>query len=212
MSTFLYVLLAILLLGILIAIHEFGHFATARLTKIPVKEFAIGMGPKVFSRVSKKSGIRYSLRAIPMGGYCAFVGEDDPDKKSHNDPRAFSNQKLWKRMLTVLMGPGMNFILAFVVLFFYFWIGGMEAPKAGSLYQPYIGGVVTNGEADFSGIRAGDFIQSVNGVDISVTEEERWSDSFDTDAMLFSTSIRNWKDGDDPIRLTIRRGEEVLGL
>ena len=112
MNTVLYILAAIVLLGILIAVHEGGHFVTARLTRIPVREYAIGMGPKILSRTSRKTGIVYSLRAVPMGGFCAFYGEDDPDEKAQNDPRAFSRQKLWKRILTVVMGPGMNFILA----------------------------------------------------------------------------------------------------
>ncbi len=212
MSTILYVLLAILLLGILIAIHELGHYATARLTGIPVREFAIGMGPKLWSRTSKKTGIVYSLRAIPMGGFCAFFGEDDPDKNVHNDSRALSNQKLWKRMLMTLMGPMMNFVLAFVVLLMFYWIGGIYAAQPGTDYQPAVSSVVTNGRADASGIRAGDFIAEINGVSTSIAQEDAVSAAFDRDAAVFSSSINGWKAGDAPLVFTVRRGEEILHL
>ena len=209
MSTILYILVAILLLGILIAIHELGHYVTARLTGIPVREFAIGMGPKLWTRTSQKTGIIYSLRAVPMGGFCAFFGEDDPDKNVHNDPRALCKQKLWKRMLMTLMGPMMNFILAFVVLLLFIWIGGMNVAKPGSLYQPLISDVVTNGHADASGIRDGDYIAKINGVDTSITAEEL-DNANSLDTLLFSTSINTWKEGDPPLVFTITRGEETV--
>ena len=201
MTTFLYVLLAILLLGILIAIHEFGHYLTARLTGIPVTEFAIGMGPKLWSRTSKKTGIVYSLRAIPMGGFCAFVGEDDVQQVSKDDPRCWAKQKLWKRFLTVLMGPGMNFILAMVVLFFYMLIGVKEIPTV----QPVLDSIVENSAAAQAGLQAGDLVEAVNGEDIRVTS------MFTPDYnKAFSDRIAAWKEGDDPLRITVTRDGEPL--
>ena len=76
-----YILAAILLLGIMVTVHEFGHFMAARLTGIPVKEFAIGFGPQILSWSSKKHETKFFLRCIPMGGYCAFYGEDDTEEK-----------------------------------------------------------------------------------------------------------------------------------
>lgn len=75
--TILYVLLAILLLGILIMVHEFGHFAVARLCGIAVKEFSLGFGPVIWQHKSKKSDTTFSIRPIPMGGYCMFYGDTD---------------------------------------------------------------------------------------------------------------------------------------
>ena len=75
-------------------------------------EFSIGFGPKLLGWKGKKHETAFSLRAIPMGGYCAFYGEDDAEGKTLDDPRAYSRQSVWKRMFTVLMGPGMNFVLA----------------------------------------------------------------------------------------------------
>ena len=92
--TILYVLIAILLLGILVTVHEAGHFLAARLTGIEVMEFAIGFGPKIVGWKSKKHGTAFSLRAIPFGGYCAFYGEDDAEGKHKDDPRAYNRQKV----------------------------------------------------------------------------------------------------------------------
>ena len=73
-TNILYILLAIFIFGLLILVHELGHFITARLFKVTVKEFSIGMGPKIVSHVSKKSGIRYSLRIFPIGGFVSMAG------------------------------------------------------------------------------------------------------------------------------------------
>ena len=108
------ILAAILLLGILITMHELGHFLAARACGIAVREYSIGFGPQLFHRTAK-SGTEFSIRVIPMGGYCAFYGEDTTDEQSLADPRAFAKQAVWKRMITGLMGPGMNFLLAFAV-------------------------------------------------------------------------------------------------
>ena len=115
--TILQVLLAIQLLGILIMVHEFGHFAVARLCGIAVKEFSLGFGPVIWQHKSKESDTTFSIRPIPMGGYCMFYGDtdDDPNGSTKDDPRNYNKAPVWKRMLSVLAGPGMNFVLAFVV-------------------------------------------------------------------------------------------------
>ena len=89
----LYILLAILLLGILITVHEFGHFIAARLTGIDVKEFSIGFGPKLLQWRGKKHETLFTLRPIPMGGYCMFYGDtdDDPKGEKKDDPRNYAN-------------------------------------------------------------------------------------------------------------------------
>ena len=195
MSTILYVLLAILLLGILIAIHEFGHFLMARLTGIAVKEFAIGFGPKILSWKSKKYETVYSLRLLPLGGFNAFYGEDDLEGKEKDDPRAFGKQAVWKRMLVVLMGPGMNFILAYLVLFFWLWIGGIGVVTG---VEPYISDVTAGSPAAQAGLRAGDIITEINGAEML---------DGTTDTLL--DAIASWQDGDAPLALTVRRGGET---
>ena len=98
------VILAILIFGFLIFIHELGHYLTARIFKVGINEFAIGMGPKVFTRVSKKTGIAYSLRLLPIGGFVSMVGEDE----NSEDENALNNKPVWQRMIIVSAGAFMN--------------------------------------------------------------------------------------------------------
>ena len=107
-----YILLALLVFGVIILIHELGHFLTARACGVGVNEFAIGMGPKIISRVSKKSGIRYSIRALPIGGFVSMVGEDEESDAAN----AFGNAAIWKRMIIIVSGAVMNFVLGFIII------------------------------------------------------------------------------------------------
>lgn len=107
----LLILIAVFLFGFIIFIHEFGHFFTAKLSGIRVNEFAIGMGPKIFSKQGKET--KYTLRLLPIGGYCAMEGEDEDS----DDEGAFGNKPIWKRMLVVVMGAVMNILLGFLLMF-----------------------------------------------------------------------------------------------
>jgi regulator of sigma E protease len=109
--TILYVLLALLMFGVLITIHEFGHFIVARICRVKINEFSIGMGPKIFSRTAKKSGIVYSLRALPVGGYVSMEGESE---KSDNE-NSFYKKPAWQRLLISVAGPIMNILLGFLM-------------------------------------------------------------------------------------------------
>ena len=108
--TALYAILAILIFGLLVAIHEFGHFSAAKLCGVRVEEFAVGMGPALWKK--QKGETLYSLRAVPFGGYCAMTGEDGES----DDPRAFGNQKVWKRLLILVAGSFNNFLLGFLIV------------------------------------------------------------------------------------------------
>ncbi len=194
-----YVLLALLMLGILITVHEWGHFMAARLTKIPVREFAIGFGPLIKTWQSKKYETKFSIRAIPAGGYCAFYGENSPDDKEDEDPRAMRRFPVWRRLVTVLMGPGMNFILAFVVAFGFYWATGI--PKVTVTVKE----VVAGSAAEAAGIQAGDVVLSVNGTDAG---------GFSTDGSTYRMIelTRAYQAGDEPLALVVKRGEEELSL
>ena len=98
--------IGVLLFGLIIFIHEFGHFFTAKLSHVCVNEFSIGMGPKLFSFTRGET--QYSLRLLPIGGYCAMEGEDEKS----DDPRAFGNRPVWQRMIVVAAGGIMNILLA----------------------------------------------------------------------------------------------------
>ena len=108
-----YAVVMVLVFSVMIFIHEAGHFLTARACNITVKEFAIGMGPKLFSRTSKKYGTVHSVRALPIGGYVSMEGEDEDS----SDQNAFSNKPVWQRMLVVAAGPFMNIVLGIILTF-----------------------------------------------------------------------------------------------
>ena len=109
------ILATILLFGFLIFIHELGHYLTARACKVTVREFAIGMGPKVVTWTSKKTQIAYSLRALPIGGFVAMEGEDEESA----DPNAFSKKKVWQRMIITAAGGAMNLLLGLILTVIY---------------------------------------------------------------------------------------------
>ena len=112
-TAILYIVIALLVFGLLIFIHEGGHFLAARLCGVTVKEFAIGMGPKIFAWTSKKSGTRYALRLLPIGGFVSMDGEDEDS----DNPNAFCNKSVPKRMLIVIAGAFMNILLGFILMF-----------------------------------------------------------------------------------------------
>ncbi len=108
----LYILIAILMFGLLIALHEFGHFAAAKLCGVKVNEFSIGMGPLLLHKQAGET--EYSLRALPIGGFCAMEGEEEGESK---DPRAFPNRPWWQRLIILLAGVFMNFLTGLVIIF-----------------------------------------------------------------------------------------------
>ena len=108
--TIVYILTAILLFGVLISVHETGHFTAAKLCGVKVNEFAVGMGPAIIKR--RKGETDYSLRCIPIGGFCSMAGEDEES----DDPRAFTNQPAWKRLIILVAGSFMNFLLGMLII------------------------------------------------------------------------------------------------
>ena len=132
--TFIYAVIAILIFGLLVGIHEFGHFAVAKACGIRVEEFAIGMGPAIHSW--QRGETKYSIRCVPFGGYCAMTGENGES----DDPRAFTNQKVWKRFLVLIAGSFMNLLLGFVIMLcLYSDAQAFIAPKIDSFMEgcPY---------------------------------------------------------------------------
>ncbi|MBR5308182.1 MAG: site-2 protease family protein [Clostridia bacterium] len=106
----------ILIFGFLIFIHELGHFITARLFKVGVNEFSLGMGPALFSRTSRKSGIKYSLRALPIGGYVSMVGEDKLEADD-DASLALCRKPAWQRFIVMAAGAAMNLLFGFIIMF-----------------------------------------------------------------------------------------------
>ncbi len=152
MGTFLYVLLAILIFGVLIGIHELGHFMAARLCGVRVLEFSIGMGPVLWKKDTKR-GTEVSLRALPFGGFCAMEGEDG----GSDDPAAFNNASVWKRLLILAAGAGMNFILGLVIVLVCYSQINAFAPAT---VTRFMDGCPYEGE---QAIQTGDTFYRVNG-------------------------------------------------
>lgn len=180
----MYVLLALLLLGILIMAHEAGHYLAARACGIEVQEFAMGMGPLLFKRRNKK-GTQFSLRLLPIGGFCQFYGEDE----ALDDPRAFNNQKVWKRFVTVLSGPAMNFIVAIVAIVLYLSLLG--------IYQTVPRVYTVETHAAQAGLMPGDELLFVNAQAIESSEQV---------AQLIAQSEGS------PVTLTVARDGEQLDV
>ena len=108
-----YIIIAILVLLFMVLIHELGHYIAGKILKFKINEFSVGFGPKILQR-KNKSGELVSLRAFPLGGYCAFEGETEEKK---DNPQAFSNQKPWKRLIVLFCGAFFNFLSAIIFSF-----------------------------------------------------------------------------------------------
>lgn len=130
-STVFSVLVALLILLFMITVHEFGHYIVAKIFDFRVNEFSIGMGPALYKR-KLKNGELFSIRALPLGGYCAFEGEDEDNA----DPRAFNNKKPWQRILVLIAGAFMNFISAILVFSIAFCGYGQMCVQAFEIENP----------------------------------------------------------------------------
>lgn len=144
---------AILFFGIIIALHEFGHFITAKLFKMTVNEYSIGMGPALFKK--QKNGTQYSLRLLPIGGYVALEGEDEDSE----DPHAFNNQKAWKRFIVIAAGATLNIILGLLLM-------GVMLGMDGSVATPVVSDVAEELAEAENGVRVGDRILKIDGVNV----------------------------------------------
>ncbi len=150
------IILALVVLMVMITIHELGHYTAGKLLKFKINEFAIGMGPKIFSTTSKKGEV-FSLRALPLGGYCAFDGEDtDQDSAG-----AFNNQKPWKRLIVLFSGVLFNFLTALIIGVIAFSCYGGSVAQINTVYG-YASG------SNRSLLAEGDIICSVNGKEVYI--------------------------------------------
>ena len=204
---------AILVFGIIIMVHELGHFIAAKCMGVKVNEFAIGMGPKLFKFGKKET--QYSLRLFPIGGYCAMEGEDsagggevklNPDDTSSEelevsdsppkpDPRAFNQKKVWRRMIIILAGPVMNLVLGFVLLIGYY--GFCILPDADGRVQ-FSSTTIHSLEEDTpsyrTGLRPGDTILKVDGKTVFTDRDLAMLLQNDEDG-VFDMQVRREIDG-----------------
>ncbi len=193
MGTFLTVLIAVLVFGFLIFIHEFGHYITARIFKVKINEFSIGMGPALFRKKSKKTNINYKIAAFPIGGYVAMAGEDDES----DDPDAFDKKPAWQRFIITIAGATVNIVfgfLAMIILTLLIDVGGCEVAEF--VDTDAAGNKLEISSAD-SGLMEGDIILRVDGKRVRIADE---------------LSYEIMRRGDEPVDLVVLRGGEEITL
>lgn len=152
------IIIGVLLFELIIFFHEGGHFICAKRSGIKVNEFALGMGPKIFS--FQKGETTYSFRIFPIGGYCAMEGEDEES----DNPRAFNNAKVWKRMIVIIAGAVMNIILGLIFMF----VIVIQQP---SFSSTTVGDFQPNSFSANSGLMTGDQIVRLNNYDIMTSRD-----------------------------------------
>ncbi len=187
-------LAAVVVLGGIILFHEFGHYLLARLNGVAVVEFSVGFGPRILSWVSKKTGIRYSLKLLPLGGSCAMLGEfgeDEDEKEEIPDVKgvSFFDRGPLAKMAVIAAGPVFNFILAFVFsLVILSWAG---------IDPAVIAGTSEGMPAEAAGLREGDVITKLDGRTIHLSRE---------------ISMYLMSAGQDPVNVEYRRYDEASSV
>ena len=151
MTKLIYIIIAIVIFGLLIAIHELGHFLVAKACGVKVLEFSIGMGPQLWHKEGKET--QYSLRLFPIGGFCAMEGEDGES----DDPRAFGNTAGWKKFLVLIAGSASNFIAGMLLILCLF---AASTGYVSTTLSGFVDGFPCQGETM---LQAGDEIVSIDG-------------------------------------------------
>lgn len=182
---FFNVILPILIISFLIFIHELGHYMAARWIKAEIKEFAIGMGPKLLSHRSKKTNILYAIRAIPMGGSLTLVGEDE-----HSDSEnAFSKKPVWQRFLMIVSGSIMNLLFGFILM-------AILVSGESSFLSTTISRFPAIATSNAHGLMEGDQILRINNKRTNILQD-----------VVFGLI----REGAEPVRVTVlRNGERVV--
>lgn len=164
MSALFIVVAAILLLGPLIAIHEFGHYFVARKLGVKVLVYSIGFGPTILKWTSKKSGIQYQLSALPLGGYVKMLDEREENVAEEDLPYAFNRQPPWKRIAIVAAGPLINLIFAILL----FWVLFLPAQEQ---LNTRVGKVLADTPAAAAQMQVGDKITAIDGTPVTTWEK-----------------------------------------
>lgn len=189
MDFFKTALLAILVFGFLIFIHEFGHYIFARIFKVTITEFSIGMGPKLVWYDSKKTGIKYALSAIPFGGYVAMVGEDGES----DDPNAFNKKPCWQRLIVIVAGAAVNIIAGIIATIIFVSLIDIGGTTVGAF--PNAEGYDFDVRSSDSGLMIDDTILRVEGKRVRIPDQ---------------LSYEIMRHGDEPVDLVVLRdGKEI---
>ncbi|MBR7185720.1 MAG: site-2 protease family protein [Clostridia bacterium] len=180
-------MLALLCFSVLILLHEGGHFFFARRFGVPVKEFSIGMGPKLLQFKSKKHDTRYSIRLLPIGGYVSMVGEDEESE----DENALSRKPVWQRMIITAAGSGMNILVGLLAMFILLMSSGQ------TLISTTVGAFDEGALSAQSGLMLEDKILRVDGMRVHTGND-----------LVYAVA----HDGYQPVRIEVLRGGEKIVL
>ena len=179
MTTFLYILLAIVVLLVLITVHEFGHYVAGKILGFKIDEFSIGFGPAIFKR-EKKDGELFAIRALPLGGYCAFCGEDEEGK---NIPGSFNSMTAWKRLIVLLAGVTFNFLFGILFAAIFLMYSGFTTIQINQIVEPDVN------------FQKGDIVVAVDGKTVEAYR-------------TFDMLIKNYKEGDEFV-VTVNRDGKI---
>lgn len=174
----LLIIIAVLLFGFMIFIHEFGHFFTAKLSGVRVNEFAIGMGPTIFK--FQRQDTKYSIRLLPIGGFCSMEGEDEESPRDD----AFNNKPVWKRMIIVVAGVIMNILFGII-------LSVIILCQQNAFPSTVISGFADNAISNQNGLQVGDKILSINGYKIYTDKDLSFALATDKDFSLDMVVERN---------------------
>ena len=192
LETMMTIIYAIIVLGVLIFVHELGHFLVARWCGVHVERFSIGFGPPIFEWTRGET--EYCIAAIPFGGYVKMLGEESLDEVNPSDyHRSFQYQSSGRRALIVAAGPLCNFLLALVLFFVVFVFSGIPT------LLPEVGSVEPGSPAELAGFKSGDLIIQINERKIA-----QWDN--------LSQAIKQWRPGDPPLKIVVDRAGELIVL
>ena len=194
METFKVFLITVVVFGVLIFVHELGHFIAARIFGVRINEFAIGMGPKLFSYRGKKSGTLYSLRLLPIGGYNSMEGEDGEESGVERGEDSFCSKPVWQRMIIIVSGALMNILLGFIIMTFIVLTTKNYASNVIDVFVKSEG--MTEYPTEYGELKSGDRIIKINGDRVHIADE---------------VSYAIYNEGADPVNVTvIRDGKKMV--
>lgn len=181
------IILAVLVFGFLIFIHEFGHYIFARIFGVKINEFSMGMGPKIISKTSKKTGIAYSVRLFPIGGFVAMAGEDEES----DDPSAFCNKPVWQRMIITAAGATVNIIAGIIAMAVIVAIAGNLQGTTVEYFGTFQSDEIVYHSTKEQGIATGDRIVKVGDTKVHISDDLRYEIMMNGASPVDVTVVRN---------------------
>jgi len=173
------ILITVIMFGIIIALHEFGHFIVAKLCDVRITEFSIGVGPAIFKKKGKET--LFCVRLLPFGGFCMFENDEDAE----NDERAFENKKTWQKILILVAGAAMNILLGFILVFV------TTCLEPGKITSTTVSNFYEGAMSKQTGLKVDDRIIEVNGMRIFVDSDILYQFSKDKDGIFDMVVMRD---------------------